>query len=1142
MIMFLKNKKAADEKNRNRTLYKRRKEFVNIPISWKRAASVLLCITLLIVECPAALAQNASATPPAYMRRVSRMVANAPIDGFGSITLTAGESRMTENGEEREISDDPQFVPVLEPDYVGVPAPAIDPDANEDTLLTQQQLEEQGYTVSTDLAAGTITVTDPFSLCRLVVQTTGGRLGADYGAKQSVALPNDTYAVQYADKTTTEEAYARFCAREDIVSCVPDQIVSVSAQSGQSSAPTSWGTVFSETDDFAAHLQDAGDRPQIVVAVVDTGVDWTHPFLRDRIQPGGWDFVDDDDDPMDGHYHGTHCAGIVRDATPENIRILPIRVLDGESASSMLVGDLGIAYAIEQGADVVSMSFGAAVPETLIEEELQDLHLQLRTLLFGQTFAALSERETVLVAAAGNSGIEVARCFPAAFDEVISVGSVNEIGFRSSFSNYGDELDVCAPGERILSSVPGGGFEKYSGTSMAAPLAAACAALLLAEDPGRTREQVREQLAAHVCDRGLPGKDPFYGAGIVHLGADKVLQSLQFTGHCIQSFPYSGIGLQIRAEPVNARDASYTLEVSDPSVVEAASRENFTALNAGTAELTVCSADGRFADKCIVEVMDSGAGIRKVFSMITNNFDIRPEMSGLIELRSDGTAWVLGKPSVLTNPNHFGYYAMNTRLSWFPLCVEGRKPITGIENIWLNGSSTFYTDKDGTLRFFGNLDDVKKALNAPILLPDGSALTGVVDVAGFYALCADGTVWRISSSHAEPVTMADGTPLSGIRTIHECTAIRKNGEAFGLSKCLATPVNYGELDLADVVDVVVVPGISVSETNTPVYILLRDGTLWVYGKNDNYNRLGIVGTQQTDQPMQVLRQLRSPLTGVKQIRLNGGMFALCSDGTVWTWGGKPGAMRFGYGKGYGETYLYPQRMRVSEQNMLTGVTELLPGYGDRMLVLRRDGSVWWTGKGQMISCDNNHYSAKYELLDYAAPAVVSGKALVLEPDAEYVPPVVYNPVAELTIASDYATLRTEETFDLQAQTFPANADNNEVWFCTDNPRAAVVSDDGVITAVNPGRANVYAVANGTKVFRLACAVTVLERSAQIPGDVDGDGVLTLRDVALIRRFLAGGWQIEIDLQAADANADGVVNLKDVAYLLRMLAGWQPETS
>lgn len=1127
---------------------------MNIPIPWKRAASVLLCITLLIVECPAALAQNASATPPAYMRRVSRMVANAPIDGFGSITLTAGESRMTENGEEREISDDPQFVPVLEPDYVGVPAPAIDPDANEDTLLTQQQLEEQGYTVSTDLAAGTITVTDPFSLCRLVVQTTGGRLGADYGAKQSVALPNDTYAVQYADKTTTEEAYARFCAREDIVSCVPDQIVSVSAQSGQSSAPTSWGTVFSETDDFAAHLQDAGDRPQIVVAVVDTGVDWTHPFLRDRIQPGGWDFVDDDDDPMDGHYHGTHCAGIVRDATPENIRILPIRVLDADGSGPMMLIDLGVAYAIEQGADVVSMSFGAEAKDSYIEG-LQALKIEMRT-TFEQSLAALEERETVLVAAAGNSGIEVARCFPAAFDEVISVGSVNEIGFRSSFSNYGDELDVCAPGERILSSVPGGGFEKYSGTSMAAPLAAACAALLLAEDPGRTREQVREQLAAHVCDRGLPGKDSFYGAGIVHLGADKALQSLQFTGHCIQSFPYSGIGLQIRAEPANARDASYTLEVSDPSVVEAAFRESFTALNAGTAELTVRSADGRFADTCTVEVMDNGAGIRKVLSVITNDNDTRPETSGLIELRSDGTAWILGKASVLTNPYHFGYYSMNTTLSWFPLCAEGRKPITGIENIWVNSSATCYTDKDGTLRFFGNLKDIRKALNKPVFLPDGSALTGVEDVAGAYALRADGTVWRISSMQAEsvspdesvamaePVALADGTPLSGICTIHECTAIRKNGEAFGLYKGLATPVNYGELDLADVVDVVVTSassGLSISN-NTPVYILLRDGTLWVYGKNDSYNRLGIVGTQQTDQPMQVLRQLRSPLTGVKQIRLNGGMFALCSDGTVWTWGGKPGAMRFGYGKGYGETYLYPQRMRVSEQNMLTGVTELLPGYGDRMLVLRRDGSVWWTGKGQMISCDGSIYPANYELLDYAEPAVVSGKALVLEPDAEYVPPVVYNPVAELTIASDYATLRTEETFDLQAQTFPANADNNEVWFYTDNPRAAVVSDDGVITAVNPGRANVYAVANGTKVFRLACAVTVLERSAQIPGDVDGDGVLTLRDVALIRRFLAGGWQIEIDLQAADANADGVVNLKDVAYLLRMLAGWQPETS
>ena len=234
----------------------------------------------------------------------------------------------------------------------------------------------------------------------------------------------------------------------------------------------------------------------VTVAVLDTGVEAAHPMLAGAVV-GGYDFIDDDsnsaeifnglDDDGDGMIdeaagHGTHVAGIVRLVAPD-ATIMPVRVLDSDGRGSVFLLAEAIAFAADNGADVINMSLGITFRSRLLEDVV----------------ASTLESGVLIIAAAGNSGTDTMQ-YPAAFDGVVSVTAVNEASEQLDFANYGWWVDIAAPGQSIYSAFPGGNFAWWSGTSMASPFVAGVVALMVEAAPDADNNTLAGQLVGDEWD------------------------------------------------------------------------------------------------------------------------------------------------------------------------------------------------------------------------------------------------------------------------------------------------------------------------------------------------------------------------------------------------------------------------------------------------------------------------------------------------------------------------------------------------------------------------------------------------------------------------------------------------------------------
>jgi thermitase len=236
----------------------------------------------------------------------------------------------------------------------------------------------------------------------------------------------------------------------------------------------------------------------IIVATLDTGVDVTHPALVDHLMPG-YDFVDFDDDPSELLYsygsaygHGTHVAGLVALAAPD-ARIMPLRTLDPNGVGTIWTQALALRYAMNHGADVVNLSFSFKHRSVLLDNVLGELTCSPSV---DADCRALTRPGAIVVAAAGNSGTNIPE-YPAAdlVPGVLAVGASTEENTLATFSTYGSWVRVAAPGERIVSTLPGGSYASWSGTSMATPLTAGVAALDRAAYPALRPKDVMMLIA-----------------------------------------------------------------------------------------------------------------------------------------------------------------------------------------------------------------------------------------------------------------------------------------------------------------------------------------------------------------------------------------------------------------------------------------------------------------------------------------------------------------------------------------------------------------------------------------------------------------------------------------------------------------------
>ncbi len=249
--------------------------------------------------------------------------------------------------------------------------------------------------------------------------------------------------------------------------------------------------------------------PTVTVAVLDTGVDSAHPDLAANVVPGR-SFVDGESGTDDNNGHGTNCAGIIGAVGNNalqmagiswNSRIMPVKVVgvdaNGNPSGTDLWLSQGIIWAVDNGARVLSVSLVSSSDTPTLRSAVR--------------YARLSG--AVVVAASGNDG-QQKRLYPAAYDDAIAVGASDRSDNRASFSNWGDHLDLVAPGVMITTTTRGGGtWQFFQGTSAATPHVAGICALVLSVRPATSLAEMRQFLRRGADDIGDPGYDIFTGAG-----------------------------------------------------------------------------------------------------------------------------------------------------------------------------------------------------------------------------------------------------------------------------------------------------------------------------------------------------------------------------------------------------------------------------------------------------------------------------------------------------------------------------------------------------------------------------------------------------------------------------------------------------
>jgi len=266
----------------------------------------------------------------------------------------------------------------------------------------------------------------------------------------------------------------------------------------------------------APTVHDGGNKGEgVKVAIIDSGIDYTHPDL-DGNYVTGYDFVNDDDYPMDDNGHGTHCAGIV--AAEDNdtgvVGVAPgahlyaLKVLNRRGSGNFSDVVAALQWAVANGMDVTSNSYGSSVdPGFTVEEAFDNAELA----------------GIVNVCAAGNEGAGADTViYPAKYDSCIAVAATNSSDIRASFSSTGPAVELAAPGVGIMSTIPGNLYQSWSGTSMACPHVAGTAALVIAAGIPNVRTKLRDT----AIDLGAVGKDIYYGYGRVN-AADAVAGSTE---------------------------------------------------------------------------------------------------------------------------------------------------------------------------------------------------------------------------------------------------------------------------------------------------------------------------------------------------------------------------------------------------------------------------------------------------------------------------------------------------------------------------------------------------------------------------------------------------------------------------------------
>ncbi len=342
-----------------------------------------------------------------------------------------------------------------------------------------------------------------FGLKRLIVSNYNGK---KYGAEKAVVdEKNDFALLQYNTVSDAKQAYKKIKSDGLIVDA--DSIAVLDSASKGEMHPAGSNRVGTST--YIANYN--MDYEDVIVAVIDTGVMFDHPGIKDRFYNYGYDFSPDAaenayyDVKCVGEYyrHATLVSGIIADNTPDNVKILPYKaVAFGASYASASSIISAINDAVSRGADVISVSLTTGSSQSAFNKAVKNA----------------VAKGVCLCASAGNESSEIAYRYPSCCPGAITVSALNRSNVIASYSNYGNEVDFCAPGSGIVSTVPTldgkGGYEEGSGTSFSTPYVSAVCADIKSMNKDLSRDEVYGIIKDFAVDYGDKGYDIYYGNGV----------------------------------------------------------------------------------------------------------------------------------------------------------------------------------------------------------------------------------------------------------------------------------------------------------------------------------------------------------------------------------------------------------------------------------------------------------------------------------------------------------------------------------------------------------------------------------------------------------------------------------------------------
>lgn len=310
--------------------------------------------------------------------------------------------------------------------------------------------------------------------------------------------------IQFDNEEDTQKAAFQYKKQGLTVS--NDRIYNLNATSyANFSNDEKWAYTFTESDTTVKYFKNK-KLSDVTVGIIDSGIDYTHSLLKSRVLRTNTNFSTsgNQNDEMDDQGHGTSCAGIIAQATTDNVKIQGFKAgsADGHVYTSSLICTYEYILNMNEKPDVINMSFGGYGKPLPTETQLLE---------------ELKKSGIALIASAGNENLDTADSTPANDENVFAVSAFDPNGVKCFFSNYGTTVDIAAPGTNVYTSKLGGGYtNSFTGTSASAPFVSAAAAIVLMQNNTLTPDEVYEKIKASAFNTNKPADKLWAGAGLLN--------------------------------------------------------------------------------------------------------------------------------------------------------------------------------------------------------------------------------------------------------------------------------------------------------------------------------------------------------------------------------------------------------------------------------------------------------------------------------------------------------------------------------------------------------------------------------------------------------------------------------------------------